>query len=44
MAEDWQGMVRAALAAYYTRGYVAADFLPTEDAGRRRPFYLLRRG
>jgi len=44
MAEDWQGKVRAALAAYFKRGYVAADFLPTEDAGRRRPFYLLRRG
>jgi len=44
MAEDWQGRMRAAFKAYFARGYVAADFIPTEDAGRRRPFYLLRRG
>lgn len=48
VAEDWQGKVRRALRAYFDQGYVAADFLPTEQAGRevgrRRPFYVLRRG
>jgi predicted GNAT superfamily acetyltransferase len=47
VAQDWQGKARRALRAYFDRGYVAADFLPVEDAGRdvgrRRPLYLLRR-
>jgi predicted GNAT superfamily acetyltransferase len=44
VASDWHAKVRQALRAYFGRGYVAARFLPTEEAGRRRPFYLLRRG
>jgi len=44
VAEDWHGKVRRALATYFGRGYVASDLLPTEESGRRRPFYLLTRG
>jgi chorismate synthase len=44
VAGDWQGKVRRALQTYLGRGYVAADFAPTEDGGRRRPLYVLRRG
>jgi chorismate synthase len=44
VAADWHGKVRAALQCYLGRGYVAADFAPTEDAGRRRPLYILRKG
>jgi predicted GNAT superfamily acetyltransferase len=43
MAQDWQGKVRRALQAYLGRGYVAADFVPSEERGRRRPLYLLRK-
>jgi predicted GNAT superfamily acetyltransferase len=41
VAEDWQDKVRRAFQAYLGRGYVAADFAPTEEGGRRRPFYVL---
>jgi predicted GNAT superfamily acetyltransferase len=43
VAEDWHGKVRRAFKAYLGRGFTAADFVPTEDAGRRRPLYVLRR-
>jgi predicted GNAT superfamily acetyltransferase len=43
VAGDWQGKVRRAFQAYFGRGYVAADFAPTEEGGRRRPFYVLRK-
>jgi predicted GNAT superfamily acetyltransferase len=43
VAADWHAKVRRALAAYFGRGYVASDLVPTEEAGRRRPFYLLSR-
>lgn len=43
MAQDWYGKIRRAFETYMGRGYVAADFAPTEEAGRRRPFYVLRR-
>jgi chorismate synthase len=47
VAQDWQAKVRAALQAYFDSGYVAGDFLPTEqggrEVGRRRPYYVLRR-
>jgi predicted GNAT superfamily acetyltransferase len=38
VAEDWQAKVRRAFQSYFGRGYVAADFAPTEEGGRRRPF------
>ena len=43
VAGDWQGKVSRAFQAYFGRGYVAADFAPTEEGGRRRPFYVLRK-
>ena len=43
VAQDWHDKVRRALHAYLGRGYVAADFMPTEEGGRRRPLYVLRR-
>lgn len=43
VAQDWHGKVRRALSHYLSRGYVAADFAPTEERGRRRPLYVLRR-
>jgi predicted GNAT superfamily acetyltransferase len=43
VAGDWQGKVRRAFQAYFGRGYGAADFAPTEEGGRRRPFYVLRK-
>jgi predicted GNAT superfamily acetyltransferase len=43
VAQDWHGKVRKALQAYLGRGYVAADFVPSEERGRRRPLYLLRK-
>jgi predicted GNAT superfamily acetyltransferase len=43
MAADWQSKVGRALQGYLGRGYVAADFAPTEEGGRRRPLYLLRK-
>jgi predicted GNAT superfamily acetyltransferase len=41
VAEDWQGKVRRALTAYFGKGYRGAEFAPTEQAGRRRPLYVL---
>jgi predicted GNAT superfamily acetyltransferase len=43
VAEGWQARTRLAFRAYLGRGYVASDFLPTADAGRRRPLYVLRK-
>lgn len=43
VADGWQSRVRQAFQAYMARGYVAADFAPTEEGGRRRPLYVLRR-
>jgi chorismate synthase len=43
VAEGWQERTRLAFRAYLGRGYVATDFLPTTDAGRRRPLYVLRK-
>ena len=43
VAADWHGKVRMAFTYYFARGYVAADFSPTEEKGRRRPLYVLRR-
>ena len=43
VAGDWQAKVRRAFQAYLGRAYVAADFAPTEEGGRRRPFYVLRK-
>ncbi len=43
VAQDWHGKVRRALGAYMGRGYVASGFAPTEERGRRRPLYVLRR-
>jgi chorismate synthase len=44
VAQDWHEKVRAALRHYLSNGYVAADFVPSEDRGRRRPLYVLQRG
>jgi chorismate synthase len=43
VAEDWHRKVRRALETYLGRGYLAADFAPTEEGGRRRPLYILKR-
>jgi predicted GNAT superfamily acetyltransferase len=43
VAGDWQVKIRRAFQAYFGRGYIAADFAPAEEAGRRRPFYVLRK-
>ena len=43
LAQDWHGKMRRALSTYMRNGWIAADFAPTEESGRRRPFYLLRR-
>lgn len=43
VAQDWQSKVRRALHGYLGRGYEAAGFAPTEDRGRRRPLYVLRK-
>jgi len=43
VADAWQSRVRQAFKAYFGRGYVAADFAPTQEGGRRRPLYVLRR-
>lgn len=43
VAEDWHGKVRRALRAYFGRGYRGSGFAPTEEAGRRRPLYVLTR-
>ncbi|HXB54259.1 MAG TPA: GNAT family N-acetyltransferase [Vicinamibacteria bacterium] len=44
VAEGWQGRVARAFQAYLGRGYVVDDFAPTEEGGRRRPLYQLRKG
>src|SRR5258706_15762107 len=41
VAQDWHSKVRKALQAYLGRSYVAVDFVPSEERGRRRPLYLL---
>jgi len=43
VAEGWHAKVRQALRAYFPRGYVAADFAPAEEGGRRRPLYVLEK-
>jgi predicted GNAT superfamily acetyltransferase len=43
VAQGWHERVGAALRAYLGRGYAASGFAPTEDRGRRRPLYVLRR-
>jgi predicted GNAT superfamily acetyltransferase len=43
VAEGWQQTIRRAFQSYFARGYRATDFLPTEDGGRRRPLYVLRK-
>ena len=43
VAQEWHGVVRLALESYLSRGYVAADFAPSEEGGRRRPLYILRK-
>jgi predicted GNAT superfamily acetyltransferase len=43
VAEDWHGKVRRGFQHYFRNGYVAADFAPTEDGGRRRPLYILEK-
>ena len=43
VAEVWQSKVRQAFQGYLARGYIAADFAPTQEGGRRRPLYVLRR-
>jgi predicted GNAT superfamily acetyltransferase len=37
VAELWHAKVRAAFSAYLSKGFVAADFVPAEGGGRRRP-------
>jgi predicted GNAT superfamily acetyltransferase len=48
VAEGWQVRVGQAFAHYLGKGYVGADFVYAEgtgrEIGRRRPFYILRRG
>jgi chorismate synthase len=44
VAESWQQRVARAFQGYLGRGYIGADFAPTEEGGRRRPLYLLRKG
>lgn len=41
VAGDWQDKVRRAFQTYFGRDYVATNFAPTEEGGRRRPFYML---
>ena len=43
VAAGWHDKVRRAFQAYLGRGYVAGDFAPTEEGGRRRPVYVLRK-
>lgn len=43
MAEDWHGKVRRAFQAYFSRGYFASDFVPSQEGGRRRPLYVLEK-
>jgi chorismate synthase len=43
VAEAWHAKVRQAFRTYFRRGYVAADFAPAEESGRRRPLYVLEK-
>jgi chorismate synthase len=43
VAAVWQDKVRRAFQAYLGRGYLAADFAPTDEGGRRRPLYVLKK-
>jgi len=43
VAAGWQEKVHRAFQAYLGRGYAAADFAPTEEGGRRRPLYVLKK-
>jgi predicted GNAT superfamily acetyltransferase len=43
VAEDWQKRVKRAFQSYLAQGYIGADFVLTEDGGRRRPFYILKK-
>lgn len=43
LAEDWHGKVRRAFQGYFARSYIAADFASTQDGGRRRPLYVLKK-
>jgi len=43
LAAGWQEKVHRAFQAYLGRGYAAADFAPTEEGGRRRPLYVLKK-
>jgi predicted GNAT superfamily acetyltransferase len=43
VAEGWHAAVRTAFVAYFAAGYRAVDFIPTEEGGRRRPLYVLRK-
>ena len=43
VAEGWQQRVKTAFQSYLGRGYVGADFALTQEGGRRRPFYILRK-
>jgi predicted GNAT superfamily acetyltransferase len=44
LAQDWHAKTRAALGGYLAGGYAVTDFAPTDEGGRRRPFYILSRG
>lgn len=43
VAEGWQSRIKRAFQAYLGRGYIGADFALTEEGGRRRPFYVLKK-
>ena len=43
VAEGWQTRVKRAFQAYLAQGYIGADFVLTEEGGRRRPFYILKK-
>jgi chorismate synthase len=43
LAQDWHGKVRRALQGCFARGYLAADFVSTQEGGRRRPLYVLKK-
>ena len=41
VAALWHERVRQAFQTYFGRGHVASDFVSAEEAGRRRPLYVL---
>jgi predicted GNAT superfamily acetyltransferase len=43
VAEDWHGKIRRAMTGFFARGYCAPDFAPTEEGGRRRPLYIIKK-